>query len=160
MNLLYRPLVCVLTGLALQLTACKTTPETSRTAQPATTPKRKPPVTTLADQNGDQAFLAFLGRLRLAIRARDADTIAGMMTTDFGYQNEPPLQGPGVFEYWNERNLWPELELILQDRFVPKGSQYMVAPSEYVTNYDNYAGYRAGIRLLNGSWKFAFFVND
>ena len=147
-------------GIALCLSGCKTTPETSPPASPAATPKKKPPVTTLADQNGDQAFQAFLGRLRLAVQARDAETIASMMTTDFGYQNEPPLQGPGVFEYWNEHNLWPELELIIRERFVPKGSQYMVAPQEYVTNYDNYTGYRAGIRLLNGSWKFAFFVND
>ena len=156
-----RLLACVLLSLPLCSTGCKTTPETPDPAsQSATTAKKKPPVTTLADQNGDQAFQAFIGRLRLAIHAHDVETIASMMTTDFGYQNEPPLQGPGVFAYWDEHNLWPELDLIVKDRFVPKGNQYMVSPPEYVTNFDNYSGYRVGIRLLNGSWKFAFFVNE
>ena len=160
MKLASRFLICVLIGLSLCSTSCKTTPQTTDTTHPAATPKKKPPVTTLADQSGDQAFQSFIGRLRLAVRAHDVETIASMMTTDFGYQNDPPLQGPGVFAYWDEHNLWPELELIVKDRFVPKGDQYMVAPPEYVTNFDNYSGYRAGIRLLNGSWKFAFFVND
>ena len=153
-------LVCALLGIASCLVGCKTTSPTADETHPAATPKKKPPVTTLADQNGDQAFQAFLGRLRLATRAHDIETLAGMMTTDFGYQNEPELQGPGVFAYWDERNLWPELELVVNERFVPKGTQYMVAPPEYVTNYENYSGFRAGIRLLNGSWKFAYFVND
>ena len=80
------------------------------------------------------------------------------MTTDFGYRIEPLGEGKGVFEYWDQNNVWPELELIVKERFVPNGEKYMVAPAEFVTNPDRYSGYRAGLRLENGSWKFAYFV--
>lgn len=153
-----RYFACVLTVAALLSAGCKTTPETADTKHPAATTRKKPPINNMPDQNGDQAFLAFLGRLRLAIRAHDVDTIASMMTTDFGYRIEPLGEGKGVFEYWDQNNVWPELELVMKERFVPNGERYMVAPAEFVTNPDNYTGYRAGLRLENGSWKFAYFV--
>lgn len=153
-----RFLLGLLSGVALLASGCKTTPETADATHPATTGKKTPPlVTTLPDQNGDQAFQAFLSRLRQAIHAHDVDTIASMMTTDFGYRY-PDGEGKGVFEYWDQNNVWPELELIMKERFVPNGDRYMVAPAEFVTNSDNYSGYRAGLRLLNGSWKFAYFI--
>lgn len=104
------------------------------------------------------AFQAFLGRLRKAVHEHDMATIASMMTADFGYRLDPPGEGQGVFAYWDENNLWPELELIMKERFVPK-EDYMVSPAEFLTNPDNYNGYRAGIRMENGSWKFAYFVS-
>ncbi len=153
-----RFLLCLLTGSALLAASCKTTPETADANHPATTDKKKPPVTNMPDQNGDQSFQAFLSRLRQAVHAHDVETIASMMTEDFGYRIEPLGEGKGVFEYWDENNVWPELELIIKERFVPNGDKYMVAPVDFVTNPDHYAGYRAGLRLVNGSWKFAYFV--
>ncbi len=153
----HRFFLSLLMGATLLSVGCKTTPETVDTSHPATTPSKKPPVVNMPDQNGDQAFQAFLGRLRQAIHAHDVDTIASMMTTDFGYKY-PDGEGKGVFEYWDQNNVWPELELIMKERFVPNGDKYMVAPADFVTNPDNYSGYRAGLRLLNGSWKFAYFV--
>ena len=152
-------LLCVLTAASVCATGCKTTPETPDTNQPATTStKKKPqPPTTLKDQNGDQAFLAFLGRLRQAVHAHDVDAIASMMTTDFGYLY-PDGEGKGVFEYWDQNNVWPELELVIKERFVPKGDAYMVAPAEFATDPEHYGGYRAGLKLENGSWKFAYFI--
>ena len=35
----------------------------------------------------------------------------------------------------------------------------MVAPPQFATD-QQYNGWRAGIRLVNGSWKFAYFVKD
>jgi hypothetical protein len=61
-----------------------------------------------------------------------------------------------VFDYWERNNLWPELKLVLNEKFVPSGN-YMVAPPE-VTYDPDYKGYRAGLQLVNGSWRFAFFV--
>ena len=112
----------------------------------------------MPDQSGDLAFQAFLSRLRQAVHQHDAETIASMMTTDFGYRLDPPGEGDGVFTYWDQNNLWPELELVLKDRFIPK-QNYMVAPPEFGTGSDTFTGYRAGIRLENGGWKFAYFVS-
>ena len=156
-----RLLACTLAGAILLSAGCQTTPDsaTADTNHPAATGKKKPSVgPNMPDQNGDQTFQAFVSRLRQAIHAHDVDTIASMMTTDFGYRIEPLGEGKGVFEYWDQNNIWPELELVIKERFVPNGEKYMVAPAEFVTNPDNYSGYRAGLRLENGSWKFAYFV--
>jgi len=40
-----------------------------------------------------------------------------------------------------------------------KKQDYMVAPPQFADASLNYEGYRAGIRRVNGSWKFAYFVN-
>lgn len=146
-------LVCV---ALLGLNACKTAPEKEDPATPALTPKKKP-VANISDQSRDVAFESFLSRLRQAAAAHDANMLAEMMTTDFGYRLDPPGEGPGVFTYWDENNAWPELTLILNERFVPK-ENYMVAPTEFVGDEANYTGYRAGIQLVNGAWKFAYFV--
>ena len=95
-----------------------------------------------------------MSRLRQAIAARDVNTIAELMTKDFGYRLDPPGEGPGVFAYWDQNNVWPELQLVMNERFAPK-EQYMVSPPEFVTNEATYSGYRAGIRMENGAWKFA-----
>ena len=154
-----RFVLCALALAALFPAGCKTTPDTPDPNKPAVTKdKVKPLVTTLPDQNSDKSFQSFLSRLRQAVQARDMDAIASMMTTDFGYRIEPLGEGKGVFEYWDQNNVWPELELVIREHFVPNGDKYMVAPGEFVTNPENYSGYRAGLRLENGSWKFAYFV--
>ena len=153
-------LIASLLGTSLGLLpGCKTTPETEKPKTAAATPdKAKKIVTTLPDQNGDLAFQSFLSRLRQAVAAKDLDAIAGMMTPAFGYRYVPLGEGPGVFAYWDQNNIWPELQLVMKERFVPYGSKFMVAPAEFTTA-ENYTGYRAGIALVNGSWKFAYFVN-
>lgn len=142
--------------------ACKTTPdaETPKTAA-KTKDKPKKIVTTMRDESGDVAFQSFMGRLRQAVAAKDTTAIAGMMTTNFGYRINPDQEGEGVFAYWDQNNIWPELQLVIRERFVPFGDVsdgFMVAPAEFTTA-QNYTGYRAGIQLVNGSWKFAYFVN-
>src|SRR5450432_3656818 len=113
-------------------------------ANPAKKKKdKKPPEPTMADVNGDVAFQSFLGILRRAVASHDLQTIASMMTTNFGYRLEPAGEGEGVFKYWDENGLWKELQLVLKEKFVPKGN-YMVAPPQFATD-DNYHGYRAGI---------------
>jgi hypothetical protein len=44
----------------------------------------------------------------------------------------------------------------MKQKFVPNG-RYMVAPPQVVSDA-NYAGFRVGLRTVNGSWKFAYFV--
>ena len=84
------------------------------------------------------------------------------MTPDFAYVlGATPAgdrKGAGVFEYWDQQGLWPELEGILSERFVPKQA-FMVAPPQFALNPDVYDGYRAGIKRITGSWKFIYFVN-
>ncbi len=109
-------------------------------------------------EEGDVDFQAFLGRLRKAITKRDVETLKSMMTEDFGYKLEPPMSGPGVFQYWEQENLWPELDGILSERFVKKGA-FMVSPPQFADPSLNYDGYRIGITRVRGSWKFAYFVN-
>jgi hypothetical protein len=116
----------------------------------------------VAEQSADQDFNAFVGRLRKAVQARDAQTLASMMTPDFafvmGATPEQDRKGDGVFQYWEEHGLWPELEGIVAETFVKK-DEFMVAPPQFANPAVEYDGYRAGIRRVNGSWKFAYFVN-
>ncbi len=142
----------------LGLGGCHTTDSNKPKTTDAAATKKKTPPPTIPDQNGDVAFQGFLSRLRHAISARDLQTVASMMTADFGYRLEPAGEGAGVFEYWDQNNVWPELELVMKEPFVPK-ENYMVSPPEFVTDEAHYNGYRAGIRLDNGSWKFAYFVS-
>lgn len=118
---------------------------------------KKPPGTDMPDQSGDTAFQSFQNRLRKAVAKRDVATLAPMMSANFGYSWEPGGEGAGVFDYWNRNNLWPELDLVLKEKFVPSGN-FMVAPAE-VTFDPDYKGYRAGLQLVNGAWRFGFFVS-
>lgn len=112
--------------------------------------------------SSDVDFQAFLGRLRQAVAARDMNTIASMMTPDFAYvmgtSATEDRKGEGVFQYWDEQGLWPELEGILGEQFVKK-DDFMVAPPQFANPALEYGGYRAGIRRVGGSWKFVYFVN-
>jgi len=117
----------------------------------------KPSTHDMADQSGDTSFRAFQNRLRKAVAKRDLPMLSSMMPTNFGYSWEAGGEGAGVFEYWDRNNLWPELELVLRERFVPSGN-YMVAPAEVTFNPD-YKGYRAGLQLVNGGWRFVYFVS-
>jgi len=112
----------------------------------------------LREESSDIDFQAFLGRLRKAVAKRDVETLKSMMTDDFGYKLEPPMSGPGVFQYWEQENLWPELDGILSERFVKRGA-FMVSPPQFADPSLNYDGYRIGIARVRGSWKFAYFVN-
>jgi hypothetical protein len=121
-------------------------------------PAAKKPDVSLREENNDVDFQAFVGRLKKAVSAHDVATIAGMMTEDFGYSLNPERSGDGVFKFWDENNLWPELEGILTERFAKKG-EFWVAPPQFADPALNYDGYRVGIRRVNGSWKFVYFVN-
>jgi len=111
----------------------------------------------IEDQNGDVAFQSFLNRLRKAAAKHDRAELANMMNANFGYSWAPGGEGPGVFDFWDANNIWPELSAVLQDKFVPSGD-YMVSPAQVTYNPD-YTGYRAGLRIVNGSWRFAYFVS-
>jgi hypothetical protein len=121
--------------------------------------KEKENPNAIKDQSTDTTFQAFLGRLRIAVAKRDRPMLVSMMTQNFGYRWDitTPMPLDAVFEYWDEHNLWPELSAILRERFVPS-DLYMVAPPQ-VTTDTNYRGYRAGMRIIGGSWKFAYFVS-
>jgi hypothetical protein len=143
-------------ALALALGACASPGKKKAGTQ------KKPDQPKTADAGNDVSFQAFIGRLRKATAARDTQTMASMMTPDFGYQLDPPKQGEGVFQFWDEKGLWPELQAVLAERFVPKAGpegNYMVAPVQFAVDPD-FHGYRAGIGMINGSWKFAYFVTD
>ena len=112
----------------------------------------------LREENNDVDFQAFVGRLKKAVSAHDANTLAGLMTEDFGYSLNPEKSGDGVFKYWDENNLWPELEGILTERFAKK-DEFWVAPPQFADPTLNYDGYRVGIKRVKGSWKFVYFVN-
>ena len=128
---------------------------------PKTKPSKKPSA-EMRQEESSVDFQAFVGRLRKAVAAHDLNTIAAMMTPDFAYvlgkTEAEDRKGEGVFQYWDENGLWQELQGILTERFVPKGD-YMVAPPQFADENLNYDGYRAGIRRINGSWKFVYFVN-
>ena len=137
------------------LSGCKTPSKTDKAKKEALNKKTK---ANLREESSDVDFQSFISRLRKAAAAHDLNTLAGMMTRDFGYNLKPEMSGDGVFKYWDEQNLWPELDGILSEKFVKKGD-FMVAPPQFADESLNYDGYRAGIRRINGSWKFTYFVN-
>lgn len=83
--------------------------------------------------------------------------LASLMAPDFGYRWDTPPAGETVFTYWNEQNIWPQVNEVLRGEFAPNGD-YMVAPPQFAANPESYSGYRAGTRVINGSWRFAYFV--
>jgi len=145
----------VLLLLAIGLSGCQTPSQKEKEKKAALKKKTK---AELREERSDVDFQAFVGRLRKAVAAHDVNTLAEMMTPDFGYSLNPEKSGEGVFKYWDEQNLWPELDGILSEKFVKKGG-YMVAPPQFADESLNYDGYRAGLQRVNGSWKFAYFVN-
>ena len=155
-----RLLLTALLLSAFVFTSCQT-PEQKKEKLKQAALKKK----TKADlrESTDADFQAFVGRLRKAVANRDKETLKAMMTDDFGYKLEPPMSGPGVFQYWEQENLWPELDGILSEKFVKKkvagGPEFLVAPPQFADPSLNYDGYRAGITRVKGSWKFAYFVN-
>jgi hypothetical protein len=151
-----RILLTSLLALAFVFAGCQT-PQQKKEKLKQAELKKKAKV-DLREESTDVDFQAFLGRLRKAIAKRDVETLKSMMTEDFGYKLEPPMSGPGVFQYWEQENLWPELDGILSERFVKKGA-FMVSPPQFADASLNYDGYRIGITRVRGSWKFAYFVN-
>ena len=145
----------ILLLIAIGLSGCQTPSQKEKEKKAALKKKTK---AELREESSDVDFQAFVGRLRKAVAAHDVNTLAGMMTPDFGYSLNPEKSGEGVFKYWDEQNLWPELDGILSEKFVKKGD-YMVAPPQFADESLNYDGYRAGLRRVNGSWKFVYFVN-
>ncbi|CAA9261161.1 MAG: hypothetical protein AVDCRST_MAG42-2959 [uncultured Chthoniobacterales bacterium] len=148
-------LVCV-----VAFSGCKSFGKGKRNKDTRTAAEKKQELEATA--NPDVDMQAFLGRLRKAVAARDMNTLASMMTADFAYvMGDGPdsdRKGEGVFQFWDENGLWPELEGILSEKFVAKGEFY-VAPPQFANPAVEYEGYRAGLRRVNGSWKFAYFVN-
>ncbi len=153
---LMRILLVVSLAFAFVIGGCQT-PEKKKEKLKQAELKKKAKA-DLREESSDVDFQAFLGRLRKAVAKRDVETLKSMMTDDFGYKLEPPMSGPGVFQYWEQENLWPELDGILSERFVKKGA-FMVSPPQFADPSLNYDGYRIGIARVRGSWKFAYFVN-
>lgn len=111
----------------------------------------------LVNMAGDTAFQAFVGRLRIAVKKKDVPMVASLMTADFGYTWEEAAQPSAqIFAYWDENNLWPVLADLLQRKFAPQ-ELYMVSPPDLVTD-PKYNGPRCGMRMVGGSWKFAYFL--
>lgn len=153
-----KTLASLLLVFAIALTGCKSAAKRKKEAEAAAQKKKDLEATA----NPDMDFQAFLGRLRKAVAARDMNAVASMMTPDFAYvmggSEGQDRQGEGVFQYWDENGLWPELEGILSEKFVAK-EDFMVAPPQFANPALEYDGYRAGIRRVGGSWKFVYFVN-
>src|ERR1700731_1318714 len=108
-----RKLLTALLLTAFVFTACQT-PEQKKEKARKEALKKKAKADLREPQDVD--FQAFVGRLRKAVTSRDMATLKTMMTDDFGYKLEPPMAGPGVFQYWDQENLWPELDGILSEK--------------------------------------------
>jgi len=122
-----RIIASILLVLAIGLSGCQTPSQKEKAKKAALKKKTK---AELREESSDVDFQAFVGRLRKAVAAHDVNTLAEMMTPDFGYSLNPEKSGEGVFKYWDEQNLWPELDGILSEKFVKKGG-YMVAPPQF-----------------------------
>ena len=127
--------------------------------KPAKTPDRSPvakPESPAKEESGDVAFQSFVSRLREAVAAHDLPTLASMMASDFGHRWDTAPQGESPFDYWDKNNLWPELQTVLSTRWTPHDG-FMVAPPQMIHD-PNYPGFRAGVVMVDGSWRFSYFV--
>jgi S1-C subfamily serine protease len=110
----------------------------------------------------DGDFDKFVSRLRTAVHEHNLNAIAAMMSPGFAYvlgaSPAEDRQGPGVFQYWDKKGLWVELDRIISGQFVQKG-RYMVAPLQFASK-TRYRGYRAGMVKIEGKWRFVYFVKD
>ncbi len=104
----------------------------------------------------DVGFQSFVGILRKAAANRDMETMASMMTPDFGYRWDAAPDGETPFQYWDEMNLWPKLNALLSENWTAHEG-FMVVPPQLAADLD-FAGYRAGIAMVEGSWRFVYFV--
>src|SRR6266851_828826 len=110
-----RILLVVFLAFAFGVGGCQTPAQKKEKLKQAELKKKAK--ANLREESNDVDFQAFLGRLRKAVAKRDLETIKSMMTEDFGYKLEPRMEGiepsatgPGVFQYWDQENLWPELD--------------------------------------------------
>jgi hypothetical protein len=154
-----RPIV--LLGLIVAITGCglfdrKKKDPAAETGSAEEAAKKEAPMKNMSE---DTSFQSFMGLLRKAVERRDFATLGKMMVPDFGYRWDDPPQGDNVFAYWDRNQIWNELSLVLNEDFAPKG-QFMVAPRAFADDPVNFRGFRAGMMLVNGSWKFAYFVGD
>src|SRR6266487_1085082 len=122
-----KTIAAILLVLAIGLSGCQTLARKQK--EKKATPTKKTTATPREENTGVD-FEAFVGRLRKAVAAHDVKTLSMMMTDDFGYRLNPEGSGNGVFQYWDEQGLWPELQGILSEKFVQKG-EYMVAPPQF-----------------------------
>ena len=159
--MLLRILVCA-TILAIGFTGCahpeKDKAKDAKAAEAAKKKKAKEEEKkfSIKDVNGDTSFQAFVGHLRTAVARKDRSEMSSLMAPDFGYRFDQRPEGETPFDYWDQHGMWGELESVLGQHFQPKGD-YMVSPPKFVDD-ENYRGPRAGLRLVNGGWKFAYFV--
>ena len=151
-----KKLCFVFIAAAIALSGCSLFQSKNAKDKKPTVNKRVKP--ELREENSDVDFQAFVGRLKKAVLAHDVTALASMMTEHFGYSLNPEKSGDGVFKYWDDNGLWPELEGIMTERFAKKG-EFWVSPPQFADDSLNYDGYRVGIRRVNGSWKFVYFVN-
>jgi hypothetical protein len=150
-----KKIVVLLLLSAIAFSGCNS-PDSKKKKEAAALKKRAK--AELRDENSDVDFQAFVGRLKKAVAAHDVNTLASMMTTDFGYSLNPEKFGDGVFAFWDENGLWTELDGILTERFAKKG-EFWVAPPQFADPSLHYDGYRVGIKRVGGSWKFVYFLN-
>ena len=141
--------------VALFLTGCKSMHPDKPPSAPAPTGETSQKAKTA---KGEATLEEFLSSLRSAAANHDMVLLASLMTTNFGYQLEPPLEGDGVFQYLDEHALWQELALVVAEPFVPMGA-YRVAPAAFAKQPEQFKGYRAGVVQVGGRWRFAYFVN-
>jgi hypothetical protein len=129
-------------------------PAPEKKPQSAKGKKEQPP--PLKDQTGDASFQAFVGRLRKAVETRDKAMLTSMMSPDFGYRWDDAPAGETPFAHWDRQQLWGQLSALLRERWTPHDA-FMVVPPQFAQS-DSYPGYRAGLTMVNGSWRFAYFV--
>ena len=141
--------VCILLAVSFVLAGC---PVPEKKPKPAKSKEQQ----KIKDQNGDTSFQAFLWRLRKAVEARDRIALASMMAPDFGYRWDKGPEGETPFAFWDRNRLWPRLNTLMQEKWSAHEA-FMVAPPQFAQD-DNYPGYRAGLTMVNGSWRFAYFV--
>src|ERR1700686_2751985 len=98
----------ILLLLAIGLSGCQTPSQKEKQKKAALKKKTK---VERREESSDVDFQAFLGRLRKEAAAHDVNPLAGMMTADFGSSLNPEKSGEVVFKFWDEQNLWPELEV-------------------------------------------------
>jgi len=104
-------------------------------------------------------FKIYFKTFKEAVKKKDRTTLQKMISDDIFYSFGPMKPGAkNCIAYMDKYKLWGKMTAILNKGYVfQEEIKGYVSPPDFVDN-ENYMGYRAGFRKIDGFWKMTFFV--
>lgn len=115
------------------------------------------PIEVATPSSSPDPLASFLQRLRRAVQEQDRKALRELMAEGFSFSFGHQPDRDAALGYWDEHDLWPELDRIVNGDWVPYIEGCMATPAEFVYSGEYY-DYRAGACLNDRRWELIFFV--